>query len=111
MANAELTDIGTVSFTATLGEKSSERIEEYKTFGSIKAMPSLSVEGASLGIGGRSNIIGGPVKIIWFNQTRVIRVFTPVNNEELLVRYVETMIRRTFGTPDAMKKAKPAGRK
>ncbi|MCF0111430.1 MAG: hypothetical protein HUJ58_05995, partial [Erysipelotrichaceae bacterium] len=55
MANAELTDIGTVSVTATLGEKSSERIEEYKTFGSIKAMPSLSVEGASLGIGGMSN--------------------------------------------------------
>ena len=63
---------------------------------------------ANLGLGGMSKIIGAPVKIVWFNQTRVIRIFTPADNEDLLTKYAETMIRRSFGTPDEMKKAKPA---
>lgn len=53
-----------------------------------------------------AGIIGGPVKIVWLNQTRVLRMFTPVNDEELLTRYAETVIRRSFGTAEAMKKYK-----
>ena len=70
-------------------------------------MKSLAEEAGALGIGGMSKIVGGPVKIVWINQTRVIRIFTPANDEDLLTRYAESVIRRNFGTADAMKKGKP----
>jgi hypothetical protein len=44
---------------------------------------------------------------VWYNQTRVLRLFTHINDETLVTKYVETIIRRTFGTKDAMKLAKP----
>ena len=108
MTKADLDQIGTVSVTAAPGGSETERIEEYKAAkDSVKAMKSLSEEASALGIGGISKTIGAPVKIVWFNQTRVIRIFSPVDDEDLFRRYMETVIRRTFGTPDAMKAAKP----
>ena len=47
------------------------------------------------------------VKIVWYNQTRVPRLFTHINDETLVTKYVETIIIRTFGTKYAMKFAKP----
>lgn len=108
MIQSELEQIGTVTVSKVLGADETELIDEFHSVGdSIKEMKSLSEEAAALGLGGMSKIIGGPVKIVWLNQTRVIRIFTPTNDEDLLTRYAETVIRRTFGTPDAMKKAKP----
>jgi hypothetical protein len=37
----------------------------------------------------------------------VLRVFSQIKDETLITKYVETIIRRTFGTKDAMKLAKP----
>ena len=108
MTKSELKRIGTVSVGFEAGEAETELIDEYNiSRGSVKKMKSLSKEGANLGIGGMSKIIGAPTKIGWFNQTNTIRIFTPVDDEDLLTRYAETMIRITFGTPDAMKRAKP----
>ena len=67
----------------------------------------LLIVGILLAIGGISRTLMMPVKIVWFNQTRVLRFFTPVDDEILLTKYIETVIRRTFGTKDAMKLAKP----
>lgn len=110
MTNAELENIGTVSISKILGANEEELVSEYKAEGSIKNMKSLSEEAGALGLGGMSKIIGGPVKIVWLNQTRVIRIFTPKNDEDLLTRYAESIIRRNFGTKDAMKKARPVTR-
>lgn len=107
MTKAELEQIGTVSLSKVLGGPETELIKEYHSAGnSVKAMGSLAEEGGALGIGGMSKIVGGPVKVIWINQSRVLRLFTPVNDEDLMTRYAETIIRRTFGTPDAMKEYK-----
>ena len=107
LARADLHGLQTVSFSPMPGS-GEELIEEYKTYGSFLKMPSLREEGSSLGIGGLSQTFRGqPVKVVWFNQTRVIRIFTLLDDEELLNRYMETIIRRTFNTEDAMKKARP----
>jgi len=109
MSRNELEHIGTVSVSKMMGAGEEEFIEEYNASGcSIKAMKSLEEEASALGLGGMSKNVGGPVKIVWINQTRVLRLFTPINDEDLLTRYAESVIRRNFGTPDAMKKAKPA---
>ena len=73
----------------------------------LKNFERIKEEYASLGISGRSRTLNDSVKIVWFNQTRILRIFTPINDETLITKYAETIIRRTFGTPDAMRLAKP----
>lgn len=107
MTKADLDNIGTVSVSFLIGSPEEERVDEYRACGSIKEMNSLKEEAGALGLGGISRIVGAPVKIVWINQTRVLRFFSPVDDEDLMLRYAETVIRRTFGTENAMKKYKP----
>ena len=113
MSDADLKNIGTVSVSAISGAAEQECIDEYRTCNrSFKAMPSLKHEWGVLGIGGMSQVYeGAPVKLVWFNQTGILRMFTPVDDEDKALRYAETLIRRSFNTADAMKKAKPVKQK
>jgi len=69
--------------------------------------PELKAETGMLSVAGISKVLAAPVKIVWINQTRRLRIFTTQADKELVTRYAETVIRRTFGTEDAMKLAKP----
>ena len=73
----------------------------------LKNFEGLAEEHGILSIAGHSRTLNDSVKIVCFNQTRALRVFTHINDETLVTKYVETLIRRTFGTKDAMKLAKP----
>ena len=68
----------------------------------LKNFERLAEEKGSLSIAGHSRTLNDSVKIVWANQTRVLRLFTHVNDETLITKYVETLIRRIFGTKDAM---------
>ena len=72
----------------------------------LKNYERLKEECGMLSIAGHSRTLNDSVKIVWYNQTRVLRLFTHINDETLIKKYVETVIRRTFGTKDAMKLAK-----
>ena len=69
----------------------------------LKNYERLKEECGMLSIAGHSRTLNDSVKIVWANQTRVLRLFTHINDETLITKYVETVIRRTFGTKDAMK--------
>lgn len=71
----------------------------------LKNFDKLNEERGVLSIAGHSRTLNDDVKIVWFNQSRGLRLFTRSNDETLVSKYVETLIRRTFGTPDAMKLA------
>lgn len=108
MAEADLEGISTVTTAAISGAPESEHIDEYSAAGNdIKKMKSLEQKLGVLSIGGISRTLNMPVKIVWYNQTRALRFFTPEDDDDRMNRYIETMIRRTFGTDDAMKKARP----
>ena len=108
MESADLDNISTVTTSEMANMPETEYIDAYrKAQGSIKDFDQLSIEKGQLAIGGISRVLGAPVKIVWFNQTRVLRVFTLINDELMIMKYVETIIRRTFGTENAMKLAKP----
>ena len=62
----------------------------------LKNFERLAEEKGSLSIAGHSRMLNDSVKIVWFNQTRVLRLFTHINDEPLITKYVETLIRRTF---------------
>ena len=62
-------------------------------------MPELSAEQSTLAIGGASQALRDMVKIVWFNQTNRLRLFTTQDHGPRMERYVETLVRRTFSTP------------
>lgn len=83
-------------------------IDQYReNGGKIESIPQLQAEKSFLSIAGASSAVRAPMKIVWFNQTRVLRFFTVIDDESVMRRYIETVIRRTFGTENAMKLAKP----
>ena len=107
MASADLTNIQQVTTGEVIGAPETECTEAYHRHGTCVATPDLTRERGVLTMAGVSRALGAPVKIVWVNQTRTLRLFTLVIDEGLMRRYIETVIRRTFGTPDAMKLAKP----
>ncbi len=67
--------------------------------------PELEQESGSLHLVGRSERLDASIRITWHNQTRVLWITTQIDSIELIERYVETMVRRSFGTPDELKRA------
>ena len=108
MINNEL-DIshGTLCVAPIAGSEDIELIDKYHSTNDIMEIPELKKEWGVLSLGGISRRLKQPIRIFWYNQTQVLQVFTTINDETLMRRYIETVIRRTFGTPDEMKLAKP----
>lgn len=108
LETADLEDISTITVAEMANFPETELIEDYRSAqGGLKAFAPLSEERGQLAIGGISRVLKAPVKFVWFNQTRGMRLFTPESDEMRIVRYVETATRRTFGTENEMKLAKP----
>ena len=108
MADADLTRISTITSSEYIGAVATELIGSYdEETMRISELAGLSREQGVLAIGGISTVLQSPVKICWYNQTQALRFFSLTPDEDLMTRYIETMIRHTFGTPDAMKQARP----
>ena len=106
MIEADLCNIGTISVTPLIGSQTKEYVGDYKANGEdISLIAELKNEASMLGIGGMSKALGGmPLKIVWINQTNLIRIMTPADDVEFMIRYMETVIRRSFGTTEALKR-------
>ena len=107
MAASDLEHISQVA-TSSIGTQEKDITESYKNSnGKCAETQELKTEMGVLSIAGRSKTLKAPMKIVWFNQTRILRFFTLVDDDLLIKKYVETVIRRTFGTENAMKLGKP----
>ena len=107
MADADLEHISQVT-TGSLGVQEKDITKSYTDNGGrCKNTPELNVEMGVLSVAGMSKTLKAPIKIVWINQTQVLRFFTLVDDDLLIKKYVETTIRRTFGTGNAMKLGKP----
>lgn len=108
MAEADLQQISQVA-VSSLGAKGEKDITaSYISSGrKCQSTPELETEMGMLSVAGISRALGMPMKIVWINQTQTLRFFTLSEDEELLKRYAETVVRRSFGTKDAMKLGKP----
>lgn len=107
MAAADLENISQVT-SGFIDSEDTDITELYKKSNcKCSETEELKNEAASLSVAGISKTLKAPMKIVWFNQTQVLRFFTIVDDETLIKKYIETVIRRTFGTNDAMKLAKP----
>ena len=107
LESADLDNIDSISIADMPCGPTTELVHVYNQYrAGLKNFDKLTEEKSSLGIAGHSRALNESVKIVWFNQTRILRIFTLINDETLITKYVETVIRRTFGTKDAMKLAK-----
>ena len=107
MSDADLEHISQVT-VASPGAQEKDVTQSYADHGGkCKNTPELDVEMGMLSVAGMSKTLRAPMKIVWINQTKVLRFFTMTEDEVLMKKYVETMVRRSFGTKDAMKLGKP----
>ena len=108
IAQADLDHITEVKTASNIGVKDKDITDSYSKHGGKCAQtPELKTEMGVLSIAGISKKLKAPLKIVWVNQTRVLRLFT-LNGDELYIKkYIETMVRRTFGTENEMKLGKP----
>lgn len=107
MAEADLEHISQVT-AGSLGEQARDVTASYlSNGGKCKNTPELNVEMGMLSVAGTSKTLTAPMKIVWINQTQMLRFFTLLDDELMVKKYVETMVRRTFETENAMKLGKP----
>ena len=107
MAVSDLEHISQVT-TGSMGTQEKDITESYiNSNGKCAETQELKTEMGILSIAGISKTLKAPMKIVWINQTNALRFFTLVDNDLLIKKYVETVIRRTFGTENAMKLGKP----
>lgn len=108
MCEADLEGVSQVTISAHLGAGEKDITEQFKANSEkISRIPEVSAEGSSLSVAGISRALRAPMKIVWFNQTQVLRFFTFIDDEVIVRKYAETVIRRSFGTENEMKAAKP----
>lgn len=108
LETADIKNIDSITVGDLSDEQSTELVHVYnQSKVGLKNFDKLAEERGVLSIAGYSRTLKDSVKMVWFNQTRVLRLFTHIDDETLITKYVETVIRRTFGTDDAMKLAKP----
>lgn len=105
----DIVDLQQVEYSLVAGAPGVNITSNFKTSKTkLQDYPELQNERGVLSIAGTSRNARIPLKIIWFNQTSIMRFITPgINNEELIRKYAESVIRRNFGTPDAMRMGKP----
>ncbi|MCR5796028.1 MAG: hypothetical protein K6G61_11865 [Solobacterium sp.] len=108
LEGADLGPLHTLTASEMANLPETELIKAYRESGTdLKHFEPLQTERGQLAAGGFSRVLKSPVKIVWYNQTRVLTVYVPFEDEALIRRYVESVIRRNFGTKDEMKNAKP----
>ena len=106
IAKADLDGILRATYSAP-GVRETDFTTSYLRCGSCRENPELEKEYGTLTLAGISKTLRIPVSITWINQTSVLVLFTPANDQILMEKYVETMVRRSFGTDSAMKRGKP----
>ena len=102
MVTADFSSIDQVT-AGDLGRESELTEAFHANDNKILGMKEIETEQGALSIAGNSISLKAPMKIVWFNQTQLLRFFTILPDEDRIRRYAETVIRRTFGTPDAFK--------
>lgn len=89
-------------YCGNLGGREIDMTGQYDSSLGLYAVFDVRDEASWLSIAGASKRIGG-VRIVWYNQTRNMKIETMVPIRDIAVAYAETIVRRTFGTADELK--------
>jgi len=81
--------------------------DEFMQYGSLLSTPSMNNEYRVMSVAGFSRVLNKNMMIIWFTNARVLKFITELEDETMLRKYAETMLRRNFGTENEMKTGRP----
>ena len=96
LASADMDYIDSIS-TSSPTSPTEELVHAYRqSKGRLKDLSLLAEEKGSLGLAGHSRKFDRSLKIVWYNQTRVLRIFSMFDDAALIREYVETMMQRAF---------------
>ena len=111
LAHADLEGISEVQI-GDLHQQKTDVTQAFRNSGmNCAQVPEMQKESGMLSVAGISKTLHAPTKTVWINQTRTMRLFTLLDDTEMIAKYVETVIRRSFGTENAMKRGKPIPQK
>ncbi len=96
VSQADLNGADSVTKTNHIGAKETEYIHKVRECDNISSCPDLQAEASSLGVAGYSQNLGCPVKIVWFNQTNIVRIFTFDKEIKDIRPYMLCIINRFF---------------
>ena len=108
MASTDISNIDQVSISDHISGEDKDQTYEFAFHGTVRQMPSLANEHAALGLAGTSKTLNALTKIVWFNQTRIIRVFTTVKDQTAIRDYADKILNKDFGTADETKQCSPS---
>ena len=81
--------------------------EEFLQTGSLLTTPSMDTERRVISVAGFSKVLDKNMMIIWIANARVMKFITDFDDETLIKKYAETLLRKNFGTENEMKMGKP----
>ena len=108
MASTDIGNIDQVTLSELDGSEDKDQTYEFAFHGTVRQMPSLKNEHAALGLAGVSKTLNSQTKIVWFNQTRVIRIFTKVDDQNAIRIYADNILKKNFGAADEKKQCAPS---
>ena len=108
MASTDISNVDQVSISDLNSGEDKDQTYEFAFHGTVRQMPSLANEHAALGLAGTSKTLNALTKIVWFNQTRIIRVFTTVKDQTAIRDYADKILNKDFGTADETKQYSPS---
>ncbi|MBE7050059.1 MAG: hypothetical protein E7394_04730 [Ruminococcaceae bacterium] len=111
VAGADLENVTQVT-VSSLGEQETDITKSYlENDCKCSKMPELNIEKGVLSIAGNSLNLKSPVKIVWINQTRVLRIFSIIDNEIFIIKYIADIIKRSFAKKNTSEPIKPKVKK
>ncbi len=95
--NADLENISEVT-TGSLALEDKNITKSFEANGEkIAQTPELEIEQGFLSVAGLSKRISAPLKIVWTNQTSTLRLFSLIDDQDIIAEYVDAMAYRTLG--------------
>lgn len=95
VADNDFSRLDGVSRAENLAAKEKEYTVSVKAAGGKLAhCPDVAMEGSLLAVAGASKSLNTALKISWINQTRIMRIFTLTNINDLIEPYVNSLVER-----------------
>ena len=107
MGSSDLPKITEVIVGEFGGGRSNITEQFFQNNSKLSGLVEIEEEQGFLSIKGISTILKREIVLVWYNQTRAMRIFTLIDDEQLIMQYAESVVRWNFGTEDTMKLGKP----
>ena len=93
LIDRDLINISSLTVSDVSNGSVEELIEIFNSSGrKLREISEIQEENGTLSIAGESVSCKAPIKIVWINQTNIVRIFTLVSDELIIKKYIESFL-------------------